>query len=430
MMPLGTVESQLTTLSNGVRIVAIPLPDAHRVVIDSRVRVGPRYETRRTNGISHFLEHMLYRGTPAYPTAHELALAIEGLGGTLEAATYADQGELILSTPPEHLEPLIDIYADVFQHPKLTDLKVERGIVHEEILECLDDEGRQVDADILVRALCFGDHPLGLPITGETKHLDYYTPETLQAHHARHYIGRETVVAIAGPIDIDSTTKKLERAFGGMRKGRARKLTPPPPQDAARFRYAHNVASQTSLRFGFRGPGIRDSLEPATELLLRTLDDGMSTRLYARICDELGLCYDVSAGYEGYDDIGLVTIALEAQHEQVERLVDEVLTVVRRLKDDGPTDVELRKAKERHHWQLLELLETPHDVAEYFAVGEFGDVSHSLLERQEMIESCGRAAVMEAAERLFGPTSLSLMAVGTIPNQTRDRIAKQVKMFR
>lgn len=428
-MPLGTVQPQLTTLKNGVRIVAIRLPDAHRVVIDSRVRVGPRYETQRTNGISHFLEHMLYRGTPAYPTAHELALAIEGLGGTLEAATYADQGELILSAPPEHLEQLVEIYADVYQNPKLTDLKVERGIVHEEILECLDDEGRQVDADILVRALCFGAHPLGLPITGETKHLDHYTTETLRAHHARHYIGRETVIAIAGPIDVDRATRQLEGAFGGLHKGRARKLTPPAKQDAARFRYVHNVASQTSLRFGFLGPGAQDPLEPATELLLRTLDDGMSTRLYARICDELGLCYDVSAGYEGYDDVGLVTIALEAQHEQVERLVDEVLTVVRRLRDDGPTDVELRKAKERHHWQLLELLETPHDVAEYFAVGEFSNMSRSLEERRDMIETCQGADVVKAAERLFDPTSLSLMAVGTIPNQTRDRIAKQVKIF-
>ena len=428
-MPLGTIKPQLTTLSNGVRIVAIRVPNAHRVVIDSRVRVGPRYETRRTNGISHFLEHMLYRGTPTYPTAHELSLAIEGLGGTLEAATYADQGELILSTPPEHLDKLIDIYADVYQRPKLTDLKVERSIVQEEILECLDDEGRQVDADILVRALCFGDHPLGLPITGESKHLDYYTTETLRAHHAKHYIGRETVIAIAGPIDIDWATRKLEGAFGGMRKGRARKLTAPTPQDAARFRYVNNVASQTSLRFGFLGPGIRDPLEPAAELLLRTLDDGMSTRLYARICDELGLCYDVGAGYEGYDDIGLVTIGLEAQHEQVERLVDEILTLVERVKTDGPTKVELRKAKERHHWQLLELLETPDDIAEYFAVGEFSDMNRTLEERRDIMEQCTRAEVMEAADRLFSPAALSLMVVGTIPSQTRDRIARKVQMY-
>ena len=428
-MPLGTIKPQLTTLNNGVRVVAIELPNAHRVVIDSRVRVGPRYETRRSNGISHFLEHMLYRGTPAYPTAHELSLAIEGRGGTLEAATYADQGELILSTPPEHLDALIDIYADVYQNPKLTDLSVERGIVHEEILECLDDEGRQIDADILVRALCFKDHPLGLPITGETKHLDHYTTETLRAHHARHYVGRETVIAIAGPIDIDWATRKLEAAFGGVPKGRTRKLTPPPPQDAARFRYVHNVSSQTSLRVGFRAPGVQDRLEPAADLVLRTIDDGMSTRLYARICDELGLCYDVAAGYEGYDDIGLVTIGLEAQHQEVERLVDEILTVLRRVKDDGPSDDELRKAKERHHWQLLELLETPHDVAEYFAVGEFSDVSRSLEERRDTIEACTKSDVMEAANRLFRPAALSLMAVGTLPGQTRDRIARQVKMF-
>jgi predicted Zn-dependent peptidase len=428
-MPLGTVEPQLTTLSNGVRIVAIRLPNAHRVVIDSRVRVGPRYETRRTNGISHFLEHMLYRGTPAYPTAHKLSLAIEGLGGTLEAATYADQGELILSTPPEHLDALIDIYADVYQHPKLTALKVERGIVHEEILECLDDEGRQVDADVLVRALCFGDQGLGLPITGETKHLDYYTTETLRAHHARHYIGRETVIAIAGNIDVDWATRKLEGAFGGLRKGRARKLTAPMPQDEARFRYVHNVSSQTSLRFGLRGPGVRDDLEPATELVLRTLDDGMSTRLYARICDQLGLCYDVSAGYEGYDDVGLVTIALEAQHEQVERLVDEVFMILQRLKNDGPSDEELRKAKERHHWQLIELLEAPQDVAEYFAVGEFSDVSRTLEERRDTIENCTRAEVMEAARRLFSASALNVMAVGTISPETRERIANKVKLF-
>ena len=173
-------------LANGLRVLVVPTKASHRAVLTMLLRVGSRYESAEDNGISHFLEHMLYRGSPSFKTAHDQALAFEEIGASLYAATQADYGSMSLSLPPESLPRATAIFAEVVAKPRFSAIEIERGIVREEILEDLDEEGRQIDADNLVRELVYGTHPLGFTITGSLEHLAKFDRAMLRKHHARH----------------------------------------------------------------------------------------------------------------------------------------------------------------------------------------------------------------------------------------------------
>ena len=429
-MSLTDISHVDTVTSSGLRVVVVPMPSVHSVVLDAHLRIGPRYESANQAGISHFLEHMLYRGSPSHPTAHEQALAFERLGGTLVAATYVDHGSMSIALPPESFDEALPLFGEVFQSPVFHGLEVEKGIVKEEILEDLDDRGKQVDGDNLIRSLVFGDHGLGRPITGTVEQLDGFDEQLLRDHHSRHYVAKATVLTVAGPVDPDRIVERLVKLFSGLEPGERAASVAPAPQDGPRWQYVRHTNSQTSLRLAFRAPGERDPNEPATELLMRTLDDGMSTRLYHRICDVRGLCYDVSADYEAYEDSGIVDLAADAAHEHASEVFDELLATVRELRDDGPSALELDKAKARFRWQLTELLDAPEEMTDFFALGALTQHARTPSERLAQLEAVTLDEVRTAAARLFDPQQMSAVAVGMLPKRARERLAERALGFR
>jgi predicted Zn-dependent peptidase len=425
----ATPKAELHALPNGLRIVAIAVP-SHRVVISAHLRVGPRYELAADNGISHFLEHMLYRGTPRHPSAHEQALAFERLGGTLFATTGVEEGTLAIAIPPESFPPVLELFAEVYRQPIFSGVEIEKGIVREEILEGLDDDGREVDADRLMRRLVFGSHPLGFSITGTIERLERFDRTELERHHRAHYVAGNGVIALAGPIDPERAVGAIAQHLGSLAPGGSPATTPPPPAAGPHFSFVrHGASSQTSIRLGFRAPGEHDRLEPATDLLLRVLDDGMSTRLYHRICDARGLCYDVSAGYEPYADSGLVDLAADAGHERAPQVLAELFDVLRELRDDGPTDDELAKAKARHRWQLEALLDDVGELADFHGAGQLAGTARSLDERREQIDAVSRDQVRSAAERVLRRESLAVVAVGLLPRRAESVLRRLVDGF-
>src|SRR5579864_2184066 len=187
-------------LDNGLRVVVAPQPQLHRVHVALWGRVGSRFETQQDNGISHFLEHMIYRGTQRVPSAHAVNLAFERLGGSLFASTQVDHGIFSLTLPPESVDAACALFGEILSQPAFLDIDIERGIVLEEILEDLDDEGRQVDADNLSRALIYDSHPLGFTITGGERHVRAFDEGMLRAHHGKHYTADNVVVSFSGAV--------------------------------------------------------------------------------------------------------------------------------------------------------------------------------------------------------------------------------------
>jgi predicted Zn-dependent peptidase len=419
------------TLPNGLHVVLVPQPSVHRAVAALYLRVGSRFETAADNGISHFLEHMVFRGTAALPTAHDQALAFERLGGTLYAATHVDHGLMSIAVPPRNLERVLELLGEVTVNPRFSDIEIERGIVREEILEDLDDDGRDIDADNLSRALIYEAHPLGFTITGAIEALDRFDEPRLRAHHDRHYTAANAILCVAGRIgDVDQCARAVERAFSAMPRGARVPVTPPPNgQKKARFLFVENQSSQTDLRVAFRAASERDPREPAVEMLLRILDDGMSTRLYERICDRLGLCYDISGMFEAYEDDGVIDVAAGAQHERTAIVTKELFGLFRDLIAHGPTEAELEKARDRHLWSVEAMEDDAEGVAAFFGLAALADIARTPMARHEELARVTREDVRSVAELMFQPDRLSVVAVGLLSEAEERRLEKLVRGF-
>lgn len=428
-MKLDELRFEERTLDSGLRAVVVPMRGVHRVVVNAQLRTGPAYEPPEDNGVSHFLEHMLYRGTARHPSAHAQADAFESLGGTLGASTYVDHGSMAIAVPVESFAQTLPLFAEVYRAPLFGQIEIEKGIVGEEILESLDDDGEPVGADELIRTLCFGDHPLGRPIVGTPENLEAVDEKKLRRYHDALYVGENTVLCIAGPVDAGAVLDEVAKVFAGLARGAAPSTPALAEQTAPRFRYVDHAGSQTELRVAFRAPPDLHPLEPATDILLRVLDDGMSTRLYHRICDEKGLCYDVSAGYEAYVSGGIFDLAAEATHERAEELLGELFALVRELRDQGPTDAELHKVRARLGWHFEAMLDDPGELASFVASGVLTEVAPKLAERRAQLLAVSRDDVRRAAEHVFTSRGLSVLAVGSLRKRERKALERATLDF-
>ena len=418
-------------LGNGLRVLAAAQGQLHRAHVALYVRVGSRYESETDNGLSHFLEHMIYRGTERLPSAHHVNLAFERLGGSLYAATQADYGVFSVSLPPENLALATELLADVLCQPVFRDIEVEKGIVCEEILEDLDDEGRQVDPDNLSRALIYPTHPLGFTITGDERHVRSFSVADLRRHHARHYNASSAVLAFSGAIDPLRALELGERTFGAMQRGqRVAAVSPVHTQRKPRISIVDNLSSQTDLRVCFRALPDESPDRPVIDALMRIIDDGMSTRLYRRVCDEQGLCYDVSGGYDGYEDDGVIDFAAGVVHERTAKGAGEILALVHELASDGPTEDELALARQRHAWELSALRDSCEEIAGFFAGGHLFGRVESPADRQARLDAVTRDDVVRVARAIAQPDRLNVVAVGLLEDSEDARLREVVMGFR
>jgi predicted Zn-dependent peptidase len=416
-------------LASGAQLICAPLSHTHRAAVSLLVRSGSRFETEALSGIAHFHEHMLHRGTVSYPSAHALALAFETLGAELGAATYVDHTLLTVASPPENLSRVLKVLGEVVTAPVFTDIEIERGIVREEILESLSEHGEPIDADELVMGLAFPDHGLGRPIAGTLDTLASFDVPTLTRFHASAYRAENLVVSVSGAIDQSEVTDVVERAFAGLKPGTPLFDSAPPELGGPRFRHVQDTGSQTALRLAFRAPSEKDALEPATELLLRTLDDGMSTRLYHRVCDELGLAYDVSATYDAFADTGVLMLAGDAAPSSAERLLETLFEVIAGLQREGPSAEEIEKAKRRARWQMQSMMDDPLELSAFLGLGELTGIAKTPAERVQCLESVNLEAVAAAAKVVFRPTQLAVAAIGPLNAQRKKALERRVKAF-
>jgi predicted Zn-dependent peptidase len=420
-----------STLANGLRVVVSPQPQLHRAHVALWGRVGSRFETRDDNGISHFLEHMIYRGTRRVPSAHQVNLAFERLGGSLFASTQVDHGIFSLTLPPESLDAASALFGEVLSEPAFLDIDIERGIVLEEILEDLDDDGHQVDADNLSRALIYGSHPLGFTITGGQSHVRAFDEAMLRRHHARHYTAANLVLAFAGAVDEKDALRLAERDFGRLPAGeRIAAAAPEVAQKKPRLKIVDNVSSQTELRVCLRALAEGHPLRPALDVLMRIVDDGMSTRLYHRLCDARGLCYDVSAGYDGYEDDGVVDVAAGVQHARAALVTREILAMFEELAREGPTHEELETARRRIAWDTRSLADSVEDSAAFYAAGLLFDRFATPEQHAAELTAVDAAGVREAARYLARPERLDVVAVGLLENGEDDRVRAALDNWR
>ncbi len=429
--PLPPIPFETFTLSNGLRAVVVPQPALHRTHVGLYVRVGSRFETRETNGLSHFLEHMLYRGTSRLRSAHEVNLAFERLGGYLYAATHSDFGVFSVTLPKESVTEACQLFGEVLTDPAFFDIELEKGIVCEEILEDLDDEGRQVDADNLSRAMIYGDHPLGYTITGDEARVRSFDLAMLKAHHARHYTAENAVLCFSGNVTCEQAYALGEACFGAIPRGP--RVVPAGfkhTQKKPRVKLVENMASQTELRVSLRAFSEASPQRPVIDTLMRVIDDGMSTRLYHRICDSQGLCYDVGASFDGYEDDGVIDFAAGTLHARTTQVTKEILDLLRELAEHGPTDAELDKGRRRNAWDVEAMLDSPEDLGSFYAGGLLFDRFETVEERLAKNGAVTRDQIRTLVGELARPERLNVLAVGILEGGEGKRLTELVKAFR
>jgi len=412
-------------LRNGLRVLVVPQPHLSGATLGIFVKVGPRYERRETSGISHFLEHMLFRGTRRFASAYELSFASERLGGMIEAATYADFTHFQLSVPAEHASEALGLLADLLVAPRFSELTLEKKIVREEILADLDADGREVDAENLSRMLMFGDHPLGFKITGEADNVDTFTPEHLLQHMREHYGAANMVVVATGKVEPERVFADVERELGNLPRGRITLVQgPPPARHGEHLRFVKHEASQTDVRVCFRCFGADDPDFMALRLLGRVLDDGMSTRLHRRMTDDSGLAYDVYGAIDPYEEVGLLEIGASVEHEKVPEVITEALTLMTEFCETEVSAEELEKARTRYRWSLRRIVDSPEDMAMYAGTQSIFGRSADLAQLLAEVERLGPGELQRVARRVVRPEGIHILAVGKVTKAVQKRAEK------
>ncbi|MBN1206111.1 MAG: insulinase family protein, partial [Myxococcaceae bacterium] len=185
-------------LPSGLRVVTIETPHLHTALLAVYVRTGSRHETAANNGVSHFLEHLFFRGSESWPDTVKMNAAVEEVGGNLNGVTTRDHGYYYTPLHPDHLGVGMEILGDMLTRPRLTDMEVERQIILEEMLDEVDEKGRDIDIDNLSKRVLFPQHPLAFKIAGTRESVSRLTHEQVREHFARHYVTGNMVVTAAG----------------------------------------------------------------------------------------------------------------------------------------------------------------------------------------------------------------------------------------
>ncbi|MET0341678.1 MAG: pitrilysin family protein [Polyangiales bacterium] len=415
--------------SNGLRVVVVPQPHLQSATVGIYIKAGPRYERREVNGVSHFLEHMLFRGTERFDNAYELSLAAELLGGTIEAATYADFTQYQISVPSEQAEAGLDLIAELLRKPRFRDLELEKQIVKEEILADLSEDGREVDAENLSRALVYGEHPLGFKITGDVDTVLRLTLDDLHEHLRAHYGASNAVVVATGAVSPEAIAEAASRAFEALPRGQLTVIdAPPPPRHRLgaeeRLAFVKNDGSQTELRACFRAFPADDPDYMALKLLLRVLDDGMSTRLHRKMTDDSGLAYEAFAGLDSYEETGLVEVGASVEHEKVPEALAALLALMTELRDAEVTPAELDKARTRYAWTLRSILDSAEDMAMYAGTQVLFGREPALLSLLEECEAVTLESLQRVARRVVRPENVHVVCVGKVTKKLEKAATK------
>ncbi len=418
-------------LANGLRLVTIETPHLHTASIALYAGVGARYETRRSNGLSHFVEHMLFRGSDAFANSYALNHAIESVGGTLYAETGRDYSLYQIPLHPSELPRGLEILGDLFTTPRFSDIELERRIILEEILEDLDEDGRNVNVDDVSRGAVWGDHPLGFPITGPLSNVRRFKTDEVRAHFREFYGAANMVLCLAGPIAGAEVTPLVERAFARLPRGhRARPLPATAERRRGpRFKAVENDAAQTHVQLVWRGLPDSDPDYVALSALVRVLDDGMSTRLHYQICDQKGLAYHVAGGIEPLHDIALVEIDAACAPRKLPELVAEALTLVGRFRDEQVSDDDLAKAKRRHRGDIEAGYDDIDGLSGWYGGTELFYKPRTHAERVRLFNAVTAEKIQRVARRVFRADRLTVAAVGPLTAATTRKVRAAMREF-
>jgi predicted Zn-dependent peptidase len=418
------------TLDNGLRLVAVDMPHLHSSEIAIYVKAGGRNDPPGKAGISHFLEHMLFRGSSEFASNLELEIAFEGIGGSVNAATDEETTCYFSRIHPEQIAEGVRLFSSMLLRPTLEGIEIEKRIITEEALEDINERGEETNPSNLASRLLWPDHPLGTPTIGYLETIKGFTEADLRSYLAENYVPSNTLIVAAGKLDP-------QRFFAACEDNFAAWQGPPPPapliaqnlQDAPQSLFVKDSDSQVNLQIAFRGFSRRDPRIMGLRLIRRILCGGGSSRLHLALREKLGIVYSVDASLSAYEETGAFAIELATAPENLLLAVSEVLREVKSLAFEEIAPAELQRVKDGYFYDLEYSSDSTYEMQVRYGWGELMSLVRSIEEDRVEAGRIDAAEIIKSARDLFAPHNLNLVAVGPWKAPSRRAVEKLIKEY-
>jgi predicted Zn-dependent peptidase len=407
---VSTAEPRLTTLDSGVRVVSEAMPSVRSIALGFWVRAGSRDESHEQAGISHFLEHLLFKGTDRFSSL-EIDEAFDAMGAEVNAGTGKETTSVYSRFLDGHLLRAFDVLQDMVLRPAYPDIDSERQVVIEEIAMYEDEPADKVH-DVLAGAV-FGDHPLGRPIIGRADVISSVPVPDIAAYHDERYMPSNMVVAAAGNIDHERLIELVTGAVDGAEAAPAPAPSNGPEQAGPRYRFHEKETEQYHLCVGARGIPRADDRRFALRVLDTVLGGSSSSRLFQEVREKRGLAYAVYSYASHYADTGQVAVYLGTRPDNLGEAMEVIGTELRRLQEDGVTEEELERARENVKGRTVLSMEST--LTRMNRLGSSVLMGVPLLTVDEVLAELDRVTlddVADLARDLFRPELMSAAGVG------------------
>lgn len=406
-------------LKNGLRIVIVPIKDAPSVTVMSMVEAGSEYETKDKNGISHFLEHMFFKGTKNRPNTIDISKDFDGMGGVHNAFTSNEVTAYYGKAASQNFDKILDLISDMYLNSifPVAEMEKEKGVIIEEI-NMYEDMPNQVVHEIFAELL-YGDTPQGWGVAGPKENIKNMKIEDFLDYKKTHYVAGKTMVVVAGDVDVNTAFKKVELAFKNISVGKVlRKKKFIEKQSKPQIKIKHKKTDQAHLVLGVRTFSLHDKRMPTLEVLTTILGRGMSSRLFQKMRVDLGICYYVSTGLNDLSDHGNFMVYAGVDKKRLEVAVSGILGELKKVMTEKVPNEELKKAKDYIIGKMYLGLESSDSLASFYGTQE---IMHQKIknpkEMEKEIKEITAEDVQKLAKQIFVDKNLNIAIVGDVSEQ-------------
>lgn len=407
------IRPHLHVLDNGLRVVTVEMPHLHSAELALYLKVGGRNDPPGREGLSHFLEHILFRGTADFPSSLAIESAFEAIGGAPNAATDAESTYYYSRVHPDSVKQGMAIFASMVLRPLLTNIDIEKRIIAEEAREDLNEQGEEVNPDTIVSRLLWPKHPLGMPTIGTLASIASIGEAELCGHLENYYVPGNAVLVVSGPVLSSTVCAAAEECFGSWQN----RTTPPVKlvtyrQDCPQIRCVQDSDSQMNLQLAFLGFARDDERFMALRFLRRILAGGGSSRLHLRLREELGIIYSVDGAIGAYDETGCLAFDLSTAPDTLIAAIEGTFAELHRIATERISDSELERIRTSYIFDLEFSRDSAYEMGGRYGWGELMGVVRSIEEDQAEARRITADDIQAAAQALFAPQNLRLVAVG------------------
>ncbi len=403
-------------LKNGMKVILVPNKQSLATTVLVLVEAGSKYETKNISGLSHFLEHMCFKGTVKRPTAFDISAELDGMGAEYNAFTSHEWTGYYAKVQPHKGKQALDLIADMYLNPVFKDEEIERekGVIIEELNMYEDTPTRNV-GDIFTELL-YGDQPAGWNIGGNKDIIKILKKGDFVDYRSKHYVPQATTVVLAGNFNEKEFLKLIESKFKTLKPGeKSGKVKVLENQKDPQIKLKFKQSDQSHLVLGVRAFDLNDKRKYALDILSDVLGGGMSSRLFIKVRERMGAAYYVRSSTDLFTDHGFFSVAAGVEHSKLEPVVAAILEEFRKIKTELISDEEIKRSKDHLIGTFLLSLEGSDSLANFYGGQEVsGRKIMSPKEIISKIQKVKKSEILEVAKFIFQNEKLNLALIGPV----------------